>query len=363
MTTTTTPERGAEQMGTPAPAGGRTCLVRGAGNQLVALEPAELDGLGERARDPEQLLWLDIDTPSAADVELLSREIGVHPLAIEDLERRGQRPKLDIYPEHSVVVTYDIRRNGQPPSTEPTAPAGSGEAPAGIAPFDFGEIHVYVGPSFLVSVHWGASPALHTTQARFRANAAAIGSGVGTLLYTILDAVVDGYFPVVDEFSDEIDDLADRIVERSSSRTLREVLAIKRRLLELRRVLAPQREVANALLRRDTASFIEERALPYFQDLYDHLLRVLDSVDLYRDLLAATLDTQVSVTSNNLNVVMRRLTAVTVLLMVPTLIAGVYGMNFENMQQPWPTGSMVVVFGTAALIAAMGAFFWLRRWL
>ena len=324
---------------------GRTCLVRGAGSALESLDSVRLDEISTRMRDPDELLWLDIDTPSAADVELLSREIGIHPLAIEDLQRRQQRPKLDVYPEHSVVVTYDIRAQTD-----------------GEDPYEFGEIHLYLGPSYLVSVHWGESPALRETQQRFRANAAAIGSGVGTLLYTILDAVVDGYFPIIDDFSDEIDTLADRIVERPSNETLRDVLDIKRRLLELRRILAPQREVANALLRRDTTLFIEDRARPYFQDLFDHLLRVLDSVDLYRDLLAATLDTQVSVTSNNLNAVMKRLTALTVLLMVPTLIAGIYGMNFENMQGAWPVGSWPVLLGTAAIVGTIGGFFLVRRW-
>ncbi len=328
--------------------GGRTCLVRGAGNQLRAVEADRVEELAERIRDPDQLLWLDIDSPTAQDVELLRSEVGVHPLAIEDLERRGQRPKLDIYPQHSVIVTYDARRQ-------------AGGTAAGA--LEVGEIHLYIGPSHLVSVHWGESQALAATQARFRSNAASIGSGVGTLLYTTLDAVVDGYFPVVDQYSDAIDELADRIVSQPSSQTLREVLNLKRRLLELRKVLAPQRDVANALLRRDTADFIEERAVPYFQDLFDHLLRLLDSIDLYRDLLAATLDTQVSVTSNSLNVVVRRLTAFTVLLMVPTLIAGIYGMNFENMAGPWPAGSLVVLLGTTAIIVGLAIFFRARRWL
>lgn len=340
--------------GAPAGLGGRTCLVRGADDRLHAVESTGVQEIGERLHDTTQLVWLDIDTPSAADIELLRDTVGIHPLAIEDLERREQRPKLDVYPTHSVIVTYEPRRSPAPPDVAAVP------VPDDI---ELAEVHLYIGESFVVSIHWGASPAVGATQARFRANAASIGSGVGTLLYTILDAVVDGYFPVVDAYSDEIDDLADRIVEQPSAQTLREVLALKRRLLELRRILAPQREVANSLLRRDTLGFIEERALPYFQDLFDHLLRVLDSIDLYRDLLAATLDTQVSVTSNSLNVVMRRLTAFTVLLMVPTLIAGVYGMNFTFMPElEWAAGYPFALGLMVATMTAIAVFFWRHKW-
>ena len=322
-----------------------TCLVRAGAGRLESIDPHELNGVRERVRRDDELLWLDIDTPSARDIELLSREIGIHPLAIEDLERRNQRAKIDEYPDHHVIVAYDVR-----------PPADAADV------FDLGEIHLFIGPGFLVSVHWGASPALASTQERFRANARALGSGVGALLYAILDAVVDGYFPIIDRTAEELDDLVGRIVERPSEQTLREVIQIRRRLLELRRVLAPQREVANVLLRHDIG-FIEEQADPYFQDLYDHLIRVLESVDLYRELLAAALDAQMTVTSNSLSAVMKRLTAITALLMVPTLIAGIYGMNFENMASlNWPLGAVLVMIAMGGLVAAIGVFFWVRRW-
>ena len=137
------------------------------------------------------------------------------------------------------------------------------------------------------------------------------------------------------------------------------MLHIKRRLLDLRRVVAPLRDVVNGLLRRDVA-VVDEPMLPYFQDLYDHLVRVLDGVDIAREMLAATLDANLSVTSNNLNVVVKRLTAFTVILMIPTLIAGIYGMNFVYMPElAWP-------FGYALALAAMatsmiGAYIYFRR--
>ena len=144
----------------------------------------------------------------------------------------------------------------------------------------------------------------------------------------MLDAAVDSYFPELDRLSDRIDALEDRVLAGDADRSgLVELLELKRRLLELRRVLAPMRDMANALLRRDIG-IVSDKSLPYYQDLYDHLVRVLDQVDLYRDLLATVLDARMTVASNSLSAIMKRLTAFTVILMVPTLIAGIYGMNF-----------------------------------
>jgi magnesium transporter len=168
--------------------------------------------------------------------------------------------------------------------------------------------------------------------------------------------VVDGYFPLLDRLSDRIEELEDQILEGGKIRgTLRSILDLKRELLELRRTLSPQRDVANALLRRDLP-LVDDASAPYFQDLYDHLVRVLDQLDLQRDLLASALEANLSVTSNNLNAVMKRLTAFTVILMVPTLIAGIYGMNFHFMPElssplgyPFALGAMAVAMIGAAI--------------
>jgi magnesium transporter len=144
--------------------------------------------------------------------------------------------------------------------------------------------------------------------------------------------------------------------------TLRAILGAKRELLELRRTLSPQRDVANALLRRDLA-LVDDASAPYFQDLYDHLIRVLDQLDLQRDLLASALEANLSVTSNNLNAVMKRLTAFTVILMVPTLIAGIYGMNFRSMPElAWPLGYPFSLAVMAASMVGAAVFFKRHDW-
>ena len=317
----------------------RTCLARLPGGELRRLgadDLTEIDGL--RAQ-PDTLVWLDIASPTADDLALLRDEFDLHPLALEDLEKRRQRPKVDAYDEQQMIVSYEVL-----PATEADRE------------FDLGELHLFAGPGYLVSVRWQESPAMGDVTARFQQRPDAVGRTPGALLYTVLDAVVDGYFPLIDRLSDRIEDLEDRILDGSQTRgTLRAILDLKRELLELRRTLSPQRDVANALLRRDLP-LVDDASAPYFQDLYDHLVRVLDQLDLQRDLLASALDANMSVTSNNLNAVMKRLTAFTVILMVPTLIAGIYGMNFDFMPElssplgyPFALGVMAVAMIGAAV--------------
>jgi magnesium transporter len=314
--------------------------------QLETLDEGAFEGIDRLVSRRNTLVWLDIGNPTASDLELLKQEFGLHELAVEDLRKRRQRPKIDTYEGHHVVVAYEALPAGDP-----------------LRAFDLGELHLFAGRGFLISVHWGPSPVVESVRARFQHRTSAIGHGAGWLLYAVLDTTVDGYFPLLDRISEDIDRLEDRILAGSGNAVLlREVLGLKRQLLELRRILGPMRDVANQLLRRDV-EILDDEALPYYQDLYDHLVRVLDSLDLYRDLTASTLDAYESVTTNNLNQVVKRLTAVTVLLMVPTLIAGIYGMNFFFMPElELRYGYPAVLLGMLVIVLALWWYFRRKGW-
>lgn len=326
--------------------GTRRCLAIEPDGAIHELSDADLQRIDEIVKDRRGLVWLDITGPTDEDLELLTREFGLHPLALEDLRKRDQRPKVDVYDDQTVIVVYEV-----------AAPPDAGHT------VSLGEHHLFAGQRYVVSVHWGPSTVIDDVRARFHQRAASIGLSAGWLLYAILDATADGYFPVLDRMADEIDNLEDRIVEnRGGPRALREILRLKRDLLDLRRVLGPMRDVANVLLRRET-ELIDTDAMPYYQDLYDHFIRVLDRVDLYRDLVASTLEANLAVTSNSLNAIMKRLTAFTVLLMVPTLIAGIYGMNFRFMPelgQAW--GYPAVLLIMLASVLAVGWLFRRNGW-
>jgi magnesium transporter len=279
---------------------------------------------------PETLLWVDVVDPNPDDLRLLGEEFQFHALAMEDAVKRHQRPKIDFYDGFVFIVFYALEIQDARPRTR--------------------ELALFVGKNYLVTVHDGVFEVVREMAQRWRENIHLPGNrGAGLLVYSLLDAVVDGYFPIVDELTERIEDLEQSIFERSDQPIQQEIFMLKRDLLAVRRVLAPERDVLNVLVRRDSPVFAAG-TIVYFQDIYDHLLRVMDAVDTYRDLLTGALDAYLTVTSNRLNQVVKTLTASSIILMSMTLVAGIYGMNFVHMPElrwslgyPWALGLMLAV--------------------
>lgn len=289
-----------------------------------------LERISDVLDEAASLLWVDVVDPTPDDLRLLGEEFRFHPLAMEDATKRHQRPKIDFYDGFLFIVFYELEIHHARPETR--------------------ELTLFVGKNYLVTVHDGAFEVVKETARRWRENVHLPGDrGVGLLVYSLLDAVVDGYFPIIDELSERIEDMEQAIFERSDQRIQQEIFMLKRDLLAIRRVLGPERDVMNVLVRRDSPVF-EPGTIVYFQDIYDHLLRVMDAVDTYRDLLTGALDAYFTVTSNRLNQVVKTLTASSIILMSMTLVAGIYGMNFVYMPElhwllgyPWALGLMLAV--------------------
>jgi magnesium transporter len=288
------------------------------------------------ARD-DSLLWIDVVDAREDELRLLGEEFHFHPLALEDALRRHQRPKLDHYDGLLFLVFYGLETENGRPRTR--------------------EVDIFIGKNYLVTVHDGSLEALAETAARWCRNVETLGNrGIGLLVYSLLDALVDGYFPCLDDLGERVEELEDAVFARAEAATQAEIFALKKDLLAIRRVLGPERDVMNVLVRRDAPVF-EDGVAVYFQDVYDHILRVTDAIDTYRDLLSSALDAYLSVTSFRLNEVVRRLTASSIILMSVTLIAGIYGMNFDRMPElgwtygyPFALGLMVLVAGGLALL-------------
>lgn len=294
-------------------------------------EPVPPDRFGEvLAENRHGLLWIDVFEPTAEDFALLADEFGFHPLALEDAAKRHQRPKIDEYDGYLFITFYrlDLRQD----VTHPI------------------EVDLFVGPNYLVTIRNEESPEIEATSDRWCRNSEQLGKrGVGFLLYALLDAIVDGYFPAIDRLTDQFEDLEERIFERYDADVQRDIFTLRRHLIALRRVLAPERDIMNVLVRRDTP-ILGDDATVYFQDVYDHILRVTDALDGFRDLLSSALDASLSATSNRLNQVMKTLTASSIVLMSMTLVASVYGMNFVHMPEldwlfgyAWALGLMVAI--------------------
>jgi len=286
---------------------------------------------------PDKTLWLDLVTPNEEDIRVLREEFRFHPLAIEDVVRGHQRPKVDSYPDYYFVVFYivGLAEPGGEIRTEP--------------------LYLFIGRNYLVTIHAEPIPQIRETLRRWRAPDAALGQDVGALVYALLDAIVDDYFPVMDDVADRVDDLEEHIFEKFDEGALTKIFNLKKELLQMRRVVAPERDVLNVMLRRDIRVFGNDD-VTYLQDVYDHIVRVIDSLDTYRDLLSSALDSFLSMQSNRLNQVVKALTITSIILMSATLVAGVYGMNFEYMPElawrygyAWALGLMVAVSGSLIL--------------
>jgi len=303
-----------------------------------------LDRISDTLAAGCDLLWVDVVDPTPDELRLIGQEFVFHPLALEDAARPHQRPKLDPYDGFFFLVFYALRTtNGRPRPSE---------------------INLFVGTHYLVTVHADPIPEIDETARRWRQNVAQIGDrGVGLLVYSLLDAVVDGYFPVVDDLSERIDDLEAAIFDQRDPNAQETIFGLKKDLLAVRRVLAPERDVMNVLVRRDSPMFGEQTVV-YFQDVYDHILRVTDAVDTYRDLLSSALDASLSLTSNRLNRNMKTLTASSIILMSMTLVASIYGMNFVHMPElGWLLGYPLALGLMATIGATMYTLFRRNDWL
>lgn len=296
------------------------------------------EALTEAYRSRQSFVWIDIfahDIPATR--KFLEAEFRFHPLEVEDALSDQERPALradetDIFLVAPAVVL------GQ--STE-----------------RFVEVSFFVDAFSVVTVTTHPAPLLDSWRERCLRRPDAHTDSI-KLLHSLLDEIVDGYFPAVDLLSDDIDDLEDQLY-LGAHIDIGHALAFKRRLLEMRRNLVPIRDILNQLLRRDFA-FMDAEDRKYFQDVYDHTLRILEDIDLQRDLLSSVLDAQVSITSNRLNEVMRRLTVISTVLMTGAFVAGVYGMNFANMPELHWTLGYPFSIGLMVILGALEVW-WFRR--
>lgn len=267
-------------------------------------ESNSLDDLASFLREPDATVWIDLTDPPMELVGTVSRELGIHPMIAENIVDADGRAKLEDADHVLHMVLFALTRDGA----------------IGLHEIDF-----VIGPRFLLSVHpgtWDLRAAHH-----LRAGLGAVMSrGSDALLWALSDAVVDGYFPVFDQLADEIDGLEDHILERPDRETLQRVLETKRELIRIRHVIAPSREVLNQLTSREH-ELIHEPQVLYFRDIYDHLVRLTDEFDSFRELTAATIELYLSTVNNNLTVIMKRLTAATVVLAGIAAVAGVFGMS------------------------------------
>jgi magnesium transporter len=281
-------------------------------------------------------VWVDLVDPTPADFDELEDELGLHQLAVEDALHDGQRPKVDRYENHLFTALYDVAFD-----------AASGEVTTS-------EVKAFVTARALVTIHHPEFDASRL-EAAFDQSPDLAAHGVAFLLWALLDVVVDRQFSAVDSLDDEIEGIADDLFD-PVPRTLdvqKRSFALRKSLVRLRRVASPMREVLNTLLRRDLHD-LDPVMQPYYQDVYDHVIRVAEQNDSLRDLVSTVLDTNLALQSNRMNGIMKKVTSWAAIIAVPTAITGFYGQNV-----PYPGNGTVAGFVTSCvLIVGVGGVLW-----
>ena len=306
------------------------------GEELTDVPVADLSEVHAEAGT---LLWVDAVSPDDHELDQLAEEFSLHPLVVDDLRTHRERPKLDEYPGHVLLVGYGARA-------------------AREARCSLHEVDAVAGKQFVLSVHDGQPLNREAVTRRLRAHPEMLGSGAGFLLYVLLDELVDTFFPVLDAIGERVEDLEEAVFAGEVHATQEEIFALRRDLVAIRRVAGPMRDAMQLLLRRDLGLFSED-AQRYLRDIYDHLLRIAQTVEAYQDLAGGALEANLTVVSNKVNEVARTLTGYAAIFAAITLITGIYGMNFHHMPElGWRFG---YAYALGLMVAAAGGLWWYFR--
>lgn len=303
--------------------------------------------------DSESVSWVDVKGLGSEDVlRRLGHVFSLHPLVLEDIVNVPQRPKIEEYDEQLLIIARMVTMKT----------SGSG--------FISEQVSLVLGRHYLLTVQEEPEyDCFGPIRERIRTSKGTIRKqGSDYLAYALLDAIIDGFFPVLEEYGEKIEELEDEVVANPSRQTLEKIHAVKRELLGLRRAIWPQRDAINALI-RDGSDLISHDVHIYLRDCYDHAIQVLDMVETYRELAASLMDVYLSSVSNKMNEIMKLLTVISSIFIPLTFIAGVYGMNFNTEKSPFNMPELDWYWGYVACWAVMLAtafslvfFFWKRGW-
>ncbi len=292
--------------------------------------------------DRDEYFWLDLADPGKDEIAALDDVFSFHALALEDMLKRGQRPKLDDFGDYMFLVYYG---------------AAEGDQSSEIA---LEEVHAFLSGGYIVTAHQGRCAALEEARERLEAKTPRSEQFV---IYRVLDGLTDTFFPVLDGLDERMERLDGEIFDRPLPSQLEEITALRRELVALRRVVTPQRD----LLARGVDDILEIPGLEadsrnYFRDVYDHAIRISDQIDAYRDLLAVTRDAYLSVVSNRLNQITKQLTVVATIFLPLSFVVGFFGQNFKWMVEGIGSEADFLILGVGSLVlSVIGLLAWFRR--
>jgi magnesium transporter len=306
------------------------------------IDEAKLRGQLER----DHFFWLDLTDPTEDDLLTLGRIFHFHPLALEDAAAFGQRPKLDDYGDYAFLVFYGAQERLK------------GED-GGVR---MSEVQMFVSGQYVITLHRDPLPALEEQRNKIEGR---VMHSEQFLIYRILDALTDSFFPLLSEIDDEIDELEDAVIQEPTGEQLQRIFALKRDLVSMRKVVTPQRDIfARSIDQLSELPGLQLDERDYFRDVYDHLIRISDLIDSYRDLLGGATDIYLSTVANRQNEVMKQLAIVATIFLPLTFLTGFFGQNFGWLvvHAISPQFWKFALFGVGSLIASCAALYaWFKR--
>ncbi len=289
-----------------------------------------IEEISDVLQESDTFIWLGLHEPDETLLWKIQQEFGLHELAVEDALHAHQRPKIEVFDEVLFIAMHTAQFVGRK--------------------VEFGETHVFLGKRFLVTVRHGASLSYAPARLHCEQTPHLLKLGPSFGLYSVCDAVVDNFFPIVENFQESLRELEEEIFQDDfDPDTTKQLYRLKRELVKLRLAVSPLQDILNQLVRFHP-ELIEQDTRPYFRDVCDHAVRMTDTINTLSEMLTAALQLNLSLVSLGQNVVVKRLAGWAALLTVPTLVASIYGMNFEVMPElKWRFGYPAVVFGTLVI--------------
>jgi magnesium transporter len=307
----------------------------------VVSEDFPVEDISAYLGEPGVCVWLDYCSPTSEDLASIAEEFELHPLAVEDAVTEHQRPKLDRYDSHLFLSAYAV------------------ELDTATGALSSSEIDAFVMPSALVTVRHDDRVDINSIVRRWDDSSDLAKNGVSFLLWGLLDHIVDGHFEAVQSLDTEIESLEDLLFDDvpRQSEVQRRSFRLRKSLVLLRRLVLPMREVVNSIMRRDL-HVLDERMVPYYQDVYDHVLRATEWTESLRDLVTTILETNITIQGNRMNLIMKKVTSWAAIIAVPTAITGFYG---QNLPYPGFATHWGFWFSTALIILLSVALYWSFR--
>ncbi len=297
-------------------------------------------------RDSPSVSWINVDgLHEVAVVEELCRHFGIHPLTIEDILNTTQRPKMDVFPDYVYIVLKMLSFNEEAREIE------------------WEQVSIILGKNFVISFQEKSGDVFDPVRNRINSKGRITREGPDHLAYSLVDSVVDNYFSILEKIDEIIEEVEEEVIEDPTPRTLQKIHNLKRELVQFRRTVWPLREIIGGLERLETP-LIQSSTVVYLRDLYDHIIQVIETADSQRDIITGTLDVYLSSVSNKLNDIMRFLTIFATIFIPLTLIAGIYGMNFDYMPElKWHYGYFGVLLAMAVVSMSLLIYFRKKKWL